>query len=220
MYETEKTLNSLSLEEKSLYLSGKGIDIGCGNNPVTENCLAFDIEQGDANHILDYVTDQFDYVWSSHCLEHMQDPNQCILDWWKLVKPGGYMILVVPDEDLYEQGVFPSRFNNDHKWTFTISKQKSWSPVSKNMLDLVKSLPDKEEYSIRLQDMGYDRTLMHWGDSNRFFRIPWYLYLELKIRFDIEFLHLERFASIFSSVDQTRHKDSMAQILTVVKKRG
>src|SRR5260221_7032838 len=38
---------------------------------------------------------------------------------------------------LYEQGVFPSRFNGDHKSTFTISKASSWSPVSVNVLDLV-----------------------------------------------------------------------------------
>ena len=65
----------------------------------------------------------------------MSDPRKTILDWWKLVKPGGYLFVVVPDEDLYEQGVFPSRFNNDHKATFTIAKAKSWSPNSINVLE-------------------------------------------------------------------------------------
>ena len=39
----------------------------------------------------------------------------------------------VPDEDLYEQGQFPSTYNVDHKWTFTILKTTSWSPCSLNL---------------------------------------------------------------------------------------
>jgi hypothetical protein len=46
----------------------------------------------------------------------------------------------VPDEDLYEQGVFPSTFNRDHKWTFTIFKTKSWCDRSINLLDLIREL--------------------------------------------------------------------------------
>lgn len=51
-------------------------------------------------------------------------------------------MVTVPDEDLYEQGVFPSTFNLDHKWTLTIFKRSSWSHRSVNVLDLLKSLPD------------------------------------------------------------------------------
>lgn len=32
---------------------------------------------------------------------------------------------IVPDADLHEQGVFPSRFKSDHKTTFTIYKISS-----------------------------------------------------------------------------------------------
>jgi len=34
---------------------------------------------------------------------------------------------------MYEQGVWPPRFNTDHKFTFTIYKRGSWSPVSLNL---------------------------------------------------------------------------------------
>jgi hypothetical protein len=47
---------------------------------------------------------------------------------------------MVPDEDLYEQGVFPSTYNRDHKWTFTIHKHSSWCERSLNVLDLVRDL--------------------------------------------------------------------------------
>jgi hypothetical protein len=46
----------------------------------------------------------------------------------------------VPDEDLYEQGTFPSTFNTDHKHTFTIHKRTSWSSRSINVLALLTSI--------------------------------------------------------------------------------
>ena len=144
-------------------ICGKGIDIGCGPDPVTASCTKFDHEDGDANVISHIISEVFDFVYSSHCLEHMRDPQKALQEWWKLVKPGGYLFVTVPDEDLYEQGVFPSRFNNDHKATFTISKSKSWSPVSYNVLDLGRSLSGGEIISLCLQDRLYDRSLISFG---------------------------------------------------------
>ena len=62
----------------------------------------------------------------------------------------------VPDEDLYEQGVFPSRFNNSHKWSFTIDKENSWNSKSINILDLLKSLNNYKIIKIELVDTNYD----------------------------------------------------------------
>jgi SAM-dependent methyltransferase len=156
MNETSKTKKLWGELEKSI-LTGKGIDIGCGPDPIAPDVCGFDKEAGDANEITNYVHEEFDFVFSSHCLEHMKDPRKAIQEWWKLVRPGGHLFFIVPDEDLYEQGVFPSRFNGDHKATFTISKTKSWSPVSINVLDLVRSLPGALLVNVALQDVGYDR---------------------------------------------------------------
>ena len=164
MNETTKAKAHWGTIEKQA-IQGTGIDIGCGPDPVTPNARRFDLEHGDANVISQFVKEQFDFVYASHCLEHMHDPRKTILDWWKLVKPGGYLFILVPDEDLYEQGVFPSRFNNDHKATFTISKARSWSAKSINVLELGQSLPNGQIVSLQLQDVGYDRNLMSFGSS-------------------------------------------------------
>lgn len=166
MFETKKTLMTFGDAEKKI-LEGNGIDIGGGNSPVSSKVRVFDIKDGDANHILKYVTEKFDFVYSSHCLEHMINPIEALHEWWTLVKPGGYMFLVVPDEDLYEQGVMPSRFNLDHKWTFTISKHLSWSPVSINVLPLCMNLPGCGIVNIELQDMNYDRALQTFGHNSK-----------------------------------------------------
>ena len=47
-------------------LRGEGIDIGCGPDPVSPTARRFDLEDGDANRITEYVEEQFDFVFSSH----------------------------------------------------------------------------------------------------------------------------------------------------------
>jgi SAM-dependent methyltransferase len=185
--------------------------------------MRFDVEQGDAGRITEYVHRQFDYVYSSHCLEHMHDPASALLEWWKLVKPGGHLMFIVPDEDLYEQGVFPSRFNADHKATFTISKLRSWSPVSYNVLDLARSLPDAELVSLALQDNAYDRGLQRWGPEPKHTLrdavLRRYRRWKRKGRVRrIEFL--ERIQAAASPLDQTMAPDVVAQIQCILRKKS
>lgn len=156
--EASKTKSKFGYLEKRIFC-GRGIDIGCGNDPIYPDATSFDIADGDANEITKFVHEKFDYVFSSHCLEHMRNPYKAIKEWWKIVKPGGFLYIIVPDEDRYEQGVFPSIWNADHKYTFTIHKTASWSPVSINIIDMVKRLPDAEILKIEIQDDRYDYTL-------------------------------------------------------------
>jgi SAM-dependent methyltransferase len=60
---------------------------------------------------------QWDVVYSSHCLEHLEPAALPLArqNWWKAVNPGGYLVLIVPDMEMYERGHWPSRYNNDHK---------------------------------------------------------------------------------------------------------
>jgi len=219
MDETSKTKAIWTSFESSI-ITGKGIDIGCGPDPICPDARRFDVEDGDANDILSYVSDTFDFVYSSHCLEHMRDPKKALLDWWTLVKPSGHLFLIVPDEDLYEQGVFPSRFNPDHKATFTIAKAKSWSTVSINVLDLISALPDSQIISIALQDHAYDRTKAWRGTIKpaRLTRLMLKAYRMLKRLLPVRVQALEVVEAQFSPVDQTMLPDVLAQIQCIVRK--
>jgi SAM-dependent methyltransferase len=159
--EASKTVALWGDDIRSL-LKGKGLDIGAGPDPVIPGVQTFDQAHGDANKIDEYLQDQFDFVFSSHCLEHMMNPWDALPRWWKLIKPGGHMVLVVPDEDLYEQGFWPSLFNDDHKHTFTL-KEKSWSPVSICIPKLIRTLENTECISITEQSNGYDRALLDFS---------------------------------------------------------
>ena len=202
-------------------LQGEGIDIGCGADPVFPHVMPFDLAQGDANEILRHVDRTFDFVYASHCLEHMRDPRAAIAQWWALVKPGGVLFVIVPDEDLYEQGFWPSRFNRDHKWTFTIAKQRSWSPVSVNLLDLAKSLPGGEVLDIRLFDHGIRRELLSDGQA---FDTPRARLGRAAGRVAYALLRLLGFEKgalkrrYLRPVDQTAYADVLAQIQCIVRK--
>lgn len=143
------------------YLGGTVLDIGAGNDLVCDHAVGFDMADGDANYLHRYFQEgSFDAVHSSHCLEHMTDPVAALQNWWLVVKPGGFMVVVVPDEDLYEQGIWPSVFNHDHKFTFRLDKESSWSPVSYDLRSLSAALPGAEIVSAQVQDFNYDRSLI------------------------------------------------------------
>lgn len=128
------------------YFVGNGIDIGAGIDglgnysyffPLMAYVKPWDVEDGDAQYMQSVRNNYYDFVHSSHCLEHMADPYIALDNWIRICKSGGYIVLLVPDEDLYEQGEWPSTFNPDHKASFTINKSKSWSPASVNVFDLL-----------------------------------------------------------------------------------
>lgn len=142
------------------YLQGRVIDIGCGGDLVVPYAEPFDLQHGDAQHIGSLrEREAYDAVCSSHCLEHMRDVPAALAQWWSLVRDGGHLVVVVPDEDLYEQGAWPSLFNDDHKATFRLRKKRSWSAVSFDIEELVGALPGAEIVSCERQDQGYDHSL-------------------------------------------------------------
>jgi SAM-dependent methyltransferase len=219
-HESSKTRRQWGELERSV-LRGEGIDIGCGTDPVLPEVVPFDLAQGDANEILRHVDRTFDFVYASHCLEHMRDPRDAIAQWWALVRPGGVLFVIVPDEDLYEQGFWPSRFNRDHKWTFTIAKKQSWSPVSVNLLDLARSLPGGEVVDIRLFDTGISRELLSDGQSfgrpgARLARAAGRLAYGVLRLLGLDKQALKR--RFLRPVDQTAMPDVLAQIQCIVRK--
>lgn len=101
------------------YCLGSGLDIGYGGDLLTGSCRGWDIEDGDAQYLLGLDDEVFDFVYSSHTLEHVDDPFVAIQSWWRVLKPCGYLLLYIPHRDLYEKKkVLPSRWNGDHKHFF------------------------------------------------------------------------------------------------------
>ena len=137
------------------------------------------------------------------------------------MKPGGHLILIVPDEDLYEQGVFPSQFNPADTCTFTMGKARSWSPVSLNVRDLARDLPNAEIIQLTWHDDGYDRRRQSHGGI----RVP-----PGRASFVRRLRHRlgkrgwranpyrDRALACLEPIDQTTRPDVLAQIQGVLRK--
>lgn len=105
---------------------GRAIDIGCGPDPITDvgfpllrDVRQWDLVDGDATLMQGVENESFDLVYSSHCLEHIANPFTAVFRWWELVTPGGYLVIVVPDEETYERFEWPPRRNGDHKHSYS-----------------------------------------------------------------------------------------------------
>ena len=88
------------------YLIGNGIDIGGGDDclQITNGTVyCYDKEQGDAQYLSNLEDNSFDFVYSSHCLEHMINPIIALKNWIRVCKSGKYIYVTVPEENLYEK---------------------------------------------------------------------------------------------------------------------
>lgn len=92
------------------YLRGRGLDIGCGAEKVCAGAIGVDLLGAAAEIKLDLSADRalamfadgaFDYVFSSHCLEDFKCTEPILAEWWRVIRPGGHLILYGPDPDYY-----------------------------------------------------------------------------------------------------------------------
>lgn len=138
------------------YLSGQHIlDIGGGRGPaVVPNATIIDIGfPGYDGLTLPFPTSSQDAVHSSHCLEHVDDQVLALKEWFRVVKIGGYLIITVPHQFLYERKMtLPSRWNREHLRFYTPAK----------LVADIESALDINTYRIRsLQDndAGFDYSV-------------------------------------------------------------
>lgn len=92
------------------------IDLGAGNNPVKwPGVRAWDKPDGDITYMKGVPDESFATVFSSHALEDIPDAFTALRNWWRILKTGGHIVIVMPHRDLYEKSIqLPSKFNGAH----------------------------------------------------------------------------------------------------------
>jgi len=146
--------------------NAKGIDIGGGCKPQTqlhpdnENWTVWDMckGDGDATFMKGVPNNHYDVVHASHILEHVKNPKRALFNWYRILKPGGHLIVLVPHRDLYEKKLAPpSRWNHDHK-TFWVPHrpEEDAPPTTKGLLDeILGALPRARVIQLRILDEGF-----------------------------------------------------------------
>lgn len=144
------------------YLRGRGLDIGAGTFKVlphvisVDNCIDSklfgmpvmpDVKVKSADDLSMFATSQMDFVYSSHLLEHMEDPEKTLKEWWRVVRDGGYMILYLPHDELYPK-VGEEGANRDHKHNLNEGKIIDWMKGIGNWdLEVCEKRDQDDEYS-------------------------------------------------------------------------
>lgn len=102
--------------------AGVGLDIGPENDPLP-GAIPFQLNDGGGDDLTKFFPGaQFDFIHASNIAEHLIDPVLGVGSWISLLKPGGLLVITVPDFLFYEGGVYPSRFNQGHRstWSMTV----------------------------------------------------------------------------------------------------
>lgn len=152
------------------YLKGKGIDIGCGEDKLKIHqgeVHSWDISNGDAMNMNGIKNETYDFVYSSHCLEHLEDVEISLFNWSRILKKDGYLYFVVPEYVLYEGIKFPSVYNYDHKQTFSyyITKEQVKRDNHYHCTEIMKIIENfnMEIIVVKLEDENYDYNKGNYG---------------------------------------------------------
>jgi SAM-dependent methyltransferase len=117
------------------YTRGIVLDMGCGPRKAFPHFIGVDsckdtqlfgiaikpdvnCDVADPKAIEDsFHRESVDAVFSSHCLEHIEDACAALMAWWSLIKPGGHLVLYLPHKHLYPN-IGTEGANPDHKHDF------------------------------------------------------------------------------------------------------
>jgi ADP-heptose:LPS heptosyltransferase/predicted SAM-dependent methyltransferase len=108
------------------YCEGQGLDIGCGAEKIKTSAIGLDIGKANGsqadlaidleNGLTLFADGTFDYVFSSHCLEDLSNPVLALQEWWRVIRPGGNLVLYLPHKDHYprmgQPGANPAHKND------------------------------------------------------------------------------------------------------------
>jgi len=80
------------------FCKGYGYDVGCGDWPLA-GATPIDLKRG-GNAMALPGAPLVDYVFSSHCLEHLPDPVAALEHWRSRLRRGGVLFLYLPHPDM------------------------------------------------------------------------------------------------------------------------
>lgn len=148
------------------YLSGSAIlDIGYkgGNDdavPIVPQAIGIDLDYpGYDGETLPFPDESQDAIYTSHCLEHISDYKRAIREWFRVLKPGGHLVIIVPHQYLFERRhELPSRLPGHLRF---------YTPA--NLLQQIEEVLEPNSYRVRHlvdNDVGFDYSILPWEDPH------------------------------------------------------
>jgi hypothetical protein len=111
------------------YCQGCGVDVGAGDDPITERAIRVEWPPGygrechpveganiqeDGRSLRVFADASLDYVYSSHLLEDfpLDEWPTVLVEWMRVVRPGGYLVMLLPDRNKFRAAVAQGQPDN------------------------------------------------------------------------------------------------------------
>ena len=125
---------------------GKGYDIGCKKKEWSlPGSIPIDKNFEDPWEALNLPHPDVDYIFSSHCLEHIDEWVNTMEYWYETLRPGGVLFLYLPDYS-----------------------QKYWRPWNNKKHKVILSSKIMKDF---MEDLGYKNIISSGVDLNNSFMI-------------------------------------------------
>lgn len=143
-----------------------GFDVrSCDLYPEIFRVRAVEIKRGDLNAHLPYADNEFDYITCIEGIEHIENPQQAIREFARLLRPRGHLIISTPNILNIEE-----RF----KWLL-YGYTSHFKPLSRESLENLRAdVGEMEEIALHVNPISYSElryTLEKYGfDIERLYR--------------------------------------------------
>jgi SAM-dependent methyltransferase len=100
------------------FCQGSGVDVGASTWPLPGAVPVELKDGGDAMQLPENrncASGQWDYVFSSHCLEHLENPIEALRHWKDRIRPAGVLFLYLPHPDM-EYWLPQNNAKHLHQW--------------------------------------------------------------------------------------------------------
>lgn len=142
-FQTQGNASKYAIPFAQEVCTGVGYDIGCMKKEWSfPGSIPIDLSFDDDYHATNLPRIGVDYIFSSHCLEHLQDWVDVMDYWYEVLNPNGTLFLYLPD---YSQEYWRPWNNKKHKNIFTSQiihdymTDKGYINIFKSEVDLLNS---------------------------------------------------------------------------------
>lgn len=130
-------------ETAKFFCHGKGLDIGPGKWPLKGAIPVENEEDQNAYNLGRFEDYSLDFVFSSHCLEHLKRWEDALSTWIRKLKAGGILFLYLPHESMKMWRPGGPWARHHHVWIPTVRMINPF--LKQNGMDIVEYNPGKDD---------------------------------------------------------------------------
>lgn len=147
LYSSHLTLGNASsyIKDKALeFCKGKGIDVGAGSWSLPGAMPILNDRDQNALQLSRIKDNSLDFVFSSHCLEHLWDWEKVLKLWISKLKPEAVLFLYLPHSSMKLWNRGGPWVGGHHKWAPSFEKINPF--LTTHGMKILDYNPDKDQY--------------------------------------------------------------------------